>query len=93
MSRIFKHYNFQLNGQQWKTRLTSMSSYPGEIPPWSSQAAHLNLPMLGGHATMCLVMAAWFIQAYCIIRVLLMIPDCLCSTVISSLAYHKCQHC
>eukprot|EP00775_Hariotina_reticulata_P010288 gene10288-10447_t len=31
MSRIFKHYNFQLNGQQWKSRLTSMSSYPGMI--------------------------------------------------------------
>jgi hypothetical protein len=30
MLRIYKHYTFELQGEQYKTHTTSMSSYPGE---------------------------------------------------------------
>lgn len=30
MTRIYKHYTFNLRGQQWKTKTSSLSSYPGE---------------------------------------------------------------
>jgi hypothetical protein len=29
MLKVYKHYTFELQGQQYKTRTTSMSSYPG----------------------------------------------------------------
>ena len=29
MTRLYKHYTFNLNGKQYKTTTTSMSSYPG----------------------------------------------------------------
>jgi hypothetical protein len=32
MTRLYKHYNFDLHGEQYNTRLTSMSSYPGARP-------------------------------------------------------------
>lgn len=31
MLRVYKHYTFELQGEQYKTRTTSMSSYPGMI--------------------------------------------------------------
>jgi hypothetical protein len=31
MTRIYKHYNFELQGSQYKAHLTSMSSYPGMV--------------------------------------------------------------
>lgn len=30
MLRVYKHYTFELQGEQYKTRTTSMSSYPGK---------------------------------------------------------------
>lgn len=31
MTRIYKHYTFNLHGSQYKTHTTSMSSYPGMV--------------------------------------------------------------
>lgn len=37
MTRIYKHYNFELHGSQYKAHLTSMSSYPGMVSSMVSE--------------------------------------------------------
>lgn len=37
MTRIYKHYNFELQGSQYKAHLTSMSSYPGMVSSMVSE--------------------------------------------------------
>jgi hypothetical protein len=40
MTRFYKHYTFNLHGEQYKVRTSSLSSYPGGCGHGGRPAAH-----------------------------------------------------
>lgn len=50
MTRIYKHYSFALQGQQYKAHMTSMSSYPGMVTSMVSASTQAQASSEGGGA-------------------------------------------